>query len=127
MSVVQLPPDGASKRFTASVENARAEQTELVEKTHNLIESLRKKVQAGDVLKGFKAHPGYTMMQNYCETQWAFSKIMNEMKTNKDPEAYKNLMVQRDAIETLFNWIDLGIKRGDEARLQLAEEEKRAK
>ena len=125
MTVVQLPPDGAEKRFRAAQENAMAGKTELVEHAYNRIDSLKKKVQAGDVLKGFKAHPGFTIMHNYCENTWAFKLIMNEMKNNKDnPEAYKALMIQRDAIETLFNWIDRGIALGDEARKQLAEEEK---
>lgn len=126
MTIIQLPPDGAEKRFRAAQENAMADKTELVEKSYNRIDSLKKKVQAGDVLKSFKAHPGFTIMHNYCESTWAFKLIMNEMKNNKtDPEAYKQMMVQRDAIETLFNWIDRGIQLGDEARKQLAEEEKK--
>ena len=115
----------SAETIKASQENAMVNKAELVERDYSKVDSLKKKVQAGEVLKGFKAHPGFVIMHNYCEGQWAFSKIMNEMKNNKEnPEAYKQLMVQRDAIENLFNWIDLGIARGDEARKLLAEEDK---
>lgn len=125
MTVVKIPDDGASKRFKASQENAMMEKTPLVEKKHNLIESLRKKLQAGEALDAMSQSNGWGIVKEWCNTTWSFELIMNEMQNNKtDPEHYKTMMIQRQAIESLFKFVARGIQVGKEARLQLAEEEK---
>lgn len=123
MSVVSLPPDGASRKFKASQDNNVASKQQLVEKERlSIEESLRKKVELGNMMAALReSNAGKTLLA-YCNDNWSFTKIMNEFEHNN--KGHEKLLYQRQAIESLWFWIDTCVNRGNEARKQLADMEK---
>ena len=120
MTIVSLPPDGATKRFKASQENAIAQQQVLTEGAKDS----RKKIEIANAIKSLKEHGGWKIIELWYTTKWSFRNIMNEFRNNKDAEAYKQMMVQRETIEMLEERMNRWIQEGEQAVKQLELEEK---
>jgi len=118
MSVVQIPPDGAKKRFVAGQENAMATKQEMVVRTKDN----RRKIDLGNHAKSLKEHPGWKALEVWYTTKWSFQNIMNEFRNGK-PEVYKDMMVQRETITMIEEILNLWIKNGEQAQEELAKED----
>ena len=119
MSVVQIPPDGAKKRFTASQENTMATKEQMVVRGKDL----RRKIDLGNHARSLKEHPGWKALEMWYTTKWDFKNIMNEFRNGK-PEVYKDMMVQRETLTMIEEILNTWINNGDTAQKELAEEER---
>lgn len=125
MTVTQIPADGASKRFKAAQENAMAEKVQLVEKTApSHTDNLRRKVEYGENYQAMVESKGWIQLTQDLNTRYSFDNIMIAFKNKTDQETYKEMMIQRQAIETMIKNVRRYIEEGKLARNQLAQEEK---
>ena len=119
MAVVQIPPDGAAKRFTAAKENLMASKEEMVVRTKDR----RAKIDLANHMKALKEHMGWKALEKWYTTKWSFPNIMNVFRGG-DEQAHRDMMVQREAFTMMETIIETWIKNGDTAQHELAEEER---
>lgn len=118
MAVVKIPPDGAKKRYMASQENELANKQQMVVRHKNL----REKITRGDAMKSLKEHLGWQQIVTWYTGKWSFELIMNSFRN--EPEKCKEMMYQREALTMMEKQIQMWIENGDQARKELAEEER---
>jgi hypothetical protein len=88
---------------------------------------LRKKIEIANCLKALWEHPGWKLVTAFYTKKWDFTAIMNEFRHGKDPESYKHMMIQREALSIIEDWMRNRVHDGEAAQAELGELEKQHK